>query len=158
MTDDLRTDARQNSLHATVGFLQTSTAKWIIGVLTGAIVSAATALGGWALGKLDNIERTEKLQRTVDELQLAQAENFRKLLGEDQEHPGRLFKLEQDQRFAYAAILEARSLAIANETEKTRRLKKLAVLEIVAAYNARVNKHANPPDAFDEVVTKIAVR
>lgn len=152
-------DDRHNSLHATVGFLQTNTAKWIIGLIAGAIFSAATALGGWALGKLDNIERTEKLQTTVESLQLAQAENFRKLLGEDQEHPGRLVKLEQDQRFAYAAILEARSLAIANETEKTRRLKKLAVLEIMAAYSTRVGKqHVNPPDAFDEVVTKIAVR
>lgn len=151
--------ARSASIYAGVRFFNSRTFRsWLpwLGM-------AATFGGGWFASVWTGI--SEVRQRVVD-LQTTQTENFDRLsaaidtLTAPVEHlpPGKVPRLERNERLAWGQLARAYAATYGSETDKTRKAKREAANDMAEAYQNRIDNGTPPPVAYDEAIRTVNVR
>jgi hypothetical protein len=129
-------------------------AMWLVT----ALLSTVTGAIGWIASKVDTLHDMQAIRTDLQAIrtaQDAQTRAVRELLGDDP--PGRLVRVERGQRYVLRAVLEARTAAYAGEPAKLRAAKAQAADDKGDAYDRRVSQGKSPLEAYDEIVSQVAV-
>lgn len=128
--------------------------------LVGALLSAASGGIGWIASKVDTQHDMQAIRGDLQAIragQDAQARAVQDLVGDNP--PGRLLRLERGQRYVWRAVLEARTGAVAGESDKVRAIKAAEAARLGAAFDRRLEDPRKAPmDAYDEIAERVAVK
>ena len=134
---------------------------WIGGLLFTALGSGV----GWVAHILTDNSRLDRMEakiNTIDtNVSTLVAKLNKDLLDDSSEKPGRVTKLERDQRIVWREITRARVLAVATETERTRQGKRNAALNLLESYDHLLKDKStkgDPITAYTEALDKVAIR
>lgn len=154
------------SLRAAKRLVQSETLRPFFVWLLGLVLAGVGGSFGWIAHLMTDTSRNAAIEKKVDAVAKKQDELLamlqRELLSPSEETPGKVVKLERDQRVVWKELVRTRAMAVATESQRTRDAKRHAALDLVESYeNLLKNERAtrgDPIAAYSQAFEKVAIR